>query len=291
METLQLFIPIITASLVLIMFGMGLTLTVADFRRLLTAPKPVLTGLLSQLLLLPAAGLAALGFLSLPAPALAGLAVVVACPGGSLSNLFSHLSRADTALSVSLTALSTVFAAITLPLWMQLALPLTGLAEEGLIFELWPTVRQVLLTTVLPVFLGMAFYRYFPQYARRLERGLRRFSIAFLLIVVGGTLFKEPAMLIDNWNTILPVALAFNLGTLGLGFAIATLAGLPRRQRQAVTLETGIQNIPLALTITTATLQSLEMGVMPSLYGACMMVTGSVLVGVFGRTGASQAPR
>lgn len=281
METLNLFIPIITASLVLIMFGMGVSLKMDDFRRIFAAPAPVITGLFSQLVLLPAAGLAAIGLLSLPVPALVGLAVIAACPGGSLSNLFSHLSRSDTALSVSLTALSTSVAALTLPVWLQFGLSVIDVPGGELRLHLGATILQVLLTTVLPVFLGMVFNHYFPRHSRRIDRTVRLFSVIFLLIVVAGTLFKEPGVLINNWNTILPVALVFNLATLALGFGVSTLVRLPRAQRQAITLETGIQNIPLALTITTVTLKDLELGVMPSLYGACMMVTGSLLMIIF----------
>jgi BASS family bile acid:Na+ symporter len=278
MNTLQLLMPVITASLVLIMFGLGASLSIDAFRRMMRQPHPVLLGLLCQLLLLPLAGVFLIRFAPLPAPALVGLAVIASCPGGSLSNLFSHLSRSDTALSVTLTALSTGVAALTLPFWLRLALAQIDAPAGVPHIPLGATILQVLLTTVVPVLAGVAFQHRYPGPARRFDRPVRIFALSFLVIVVAGTLFKSPETLLDHWDTLLPVAFLFNAGTMLLGYAAARLARLRPVQARTILLETGIQNVPLALTITTVTLQSLEAGLFPTLYGAAMMVTGSIVM-------------
>jgi len=278
METLQFLIPIITASLVLIMFGMGTSLTWADFRRIGEQPRPILLGLFNQLLLLPLLGVAFVAWVPLSVPLAVGVVIVVACPGGSLSNLISHLGRLDTALSVSLTAISTCVAALSLPFWLRLGLSFLGESEEVPHIPLGKTILQVVLTTVLPVFVGLLFARHFPALAKRIDRWVRIFAISFLIVVVSGALFKDPSGIVNNWNTILPMALLFNAITLGVGYGTAYLLGLSCWRARTIMIETGIQNIPLALTITTVVLQSMAMAILPTLYGVAMMVSGVIFL-------------
>ncbi len=281
MEMLRFITPIITAALVLIMFGMGTSLQAADFLRLFKNPKAALVGMTNQLILLPVLGLLLLWWVDLPPLMSLGFAIVVACPGGNLSNLFSHLSRLDTALSVSLTAISTCLAAITLPLWLQLALSLLeGRSTDLPNIPLAPTILQVIMTTVLPVLLGMWFRYYRPASAQRVDKWARAFSIGFLAIIVIGATAQDPTALVLYWDSLLPLFVLLNWTAMGLGYSTSVLSGLPSRQALTIMLETGFQNVPLAISITVLILNTEEAAFIPPIYGVAMMVNGAIFLGI-----------
>ncbi len=280
MEMLRFITPIITIALVLIMFGMGTSLKPEDFQRLLSQPKAALTGMFNQLILMPLIGMLFLILADLPVLMSLGFAIVVACPGGNLSNLFSHLSRLDTALSVSLTAISTCLAVFTLPLWLQLGLfLLEGRETEVPSIPLGPTIIQVLLTTVLPVILGLLFRLYRPKTARKVDRWARAFSIGFLTVIVIGATTRDPTALVMYWDTLLPFFVLLNWSAMAAGYGTSMLAGLPVKQALTVMLETAFQNVPLAISITVLILNTEEAAFIPPIYGVAMMVNGSLFLG------------
>jgi len=289
MEMLRFISPIITIALVLIMFGLGTSLQPEDFRRLLTQPRAALTGMFNQLILMPLTGMLFLVVADMPVLMSLGFAIVVACPGGNLSNLFSHLSRLDTALSVSLTALSTCLAVFTLPLWLQFSLQLLAGKETAVPdIPLGSTILQVLLTTVLPVLLGLLFRLYQPRTAQKVDRWARAFSIGFLTVIVIGATARDPTALVIYWDTLLPLFVLLNWSAMGLGYGTSLLMRIPRKQALTVMLETAFQNVPLAISITVLILNTEEAAFIPPIYGVAMMVNGSLFLGYrmwVGRTG------
>jgi len=171
--------------LFLIMLGMGMTLTLADFKRVGQYPKAVGIGLFNQILLLPLVGLAIIKMIPM-APAIAvGLMIVTACPGGATSNLISHLSKGDTALSISLTAFSSILTVFTIPFIINFAL-LEIMAQSGKVIQLpvGTTILNIIKLTALPVAIGMLINYYLPNFSKNSKGAIAWSSGIFILIAL-----------------------------------------------------------------------------------------------------------
>lgn len=265
-------------STFVVMFGLGLALKVSAFRQLARTPWPLLVGLGNQLLLLPLLGFA-LALLWAPRPELAvGLIILTAAPGGIVSNILVHLVRGDTALSVTLTTLSSLIAFLTAPLWIGLALRLFLTANDPVRLPLLQLMMQIALLTVLPVLLGILVHKRWPELAARFQRPVERFSTLVLVIIVFTAVISERANLPSYLAQAGPLALQLNLLALGMGWVSARLLRLPTSQRIAIALETGIQNGPVALTIAATMLGNTVMSIPAATYAVLMLLTGSLLV-------------
>jgi BASS family bile acid:Na+ symporter len=236
--------------LAFVMFGVALDMKLTDFRGITAAPRAVLIGMLAQFLLLPAAAWA-LTMLLRPQPSIAlGLILVACCPGGNISNFLTHFARGNTALSVTMTAFSTVGALFFTPfntaLWGSLN-PATNAILEEIAIDPLEMVGAVAILLVVPALLGMSVARHFPAFAARARRPFRILSLgAFVLFVL--------LALVANWEYFLRytgrvVSAVFVLNALGLslGYWAATAVGLRPADRRAVSIETGIQNSGLGL--------------------------------------------
>lgn len=178
-------------ALVIIMFGMGLTLTVQDFRRVWIAPKAVAIGLIAQLVMLPLLGFAIASLTPLSPELAVGVIILAACPGGPTSNLFTFLAAGDVALSITLTAISSLITVFSIP-WV-VNLGLQAFLDQTSTFQLpfGPTVVQIAVVAIIPVVLGMLVRHYAPQLAQRTDRSLRWISTAFLAAVIVGFFAQE----------------------------------------------------------------------------------------------------
>ncbi|MEQ8604358.1 MAG: bile acid:sodium symporter family protein [Marivibrio sp.] len=266
----QLFLP---AALAFIMVTVGLELSLADFRRVVTQPKAALVGAACQVLLLPAVAFALVSAVDM-APALAvGVMILAACPGGVTSNLLTYLARADTALSVSLTAAISLLSVVTLPLIVGLALAHFTAANEGPEIAVARTVIGVFTITTVPVLIGMAVKWRFPDAARRMDRIGRPAASVLFVVIVAGAIWSERANVAAYFVQAGPVALALNLCMLGLAAAIARAAALAPAQRAAITLECGLQNGTLAIFVALTLLGSREMMIPGAIYSLIMFPT------------------
>ena len=260
----DVFLPVVT---ILAMFCLGLSLTAADFKQLFVHPKAMIVGLVNQLLLVPVTGI--LLALALPfSPELAtGLVIVAAAPGGTGSNITTHLLRGKTALSISLTTVSNLLAFITLPLWTALALYLFTGAQEMVSISLAQIITAVAVVTLIPVGLGIATRMRWPhlyQYVRRPLRGL----LALLLIVaIVGSLISEREHLVNYLAQAGAAAVLLFLITFSLGFASSWVLKLGLRTRLTIANEAGVQNVPLALTVTATILASPLIAITPVAFG------------------------
>lgn len=271
----QIILPI---SLMVIMFGMGLSLRLHDFSRVVRFPKAVAVGLAGQLLLLPAVGFLIAAWL-LQEPALAiGLVLLAACPGGTTSNLITHQARGDLALSVTLTAITSVLTIVTIPVVVGLALH--SFDQSGLTFEL-PVTRMMLtlfVITLLPISLGMLFKARFNTLAQRIEPAITIFGavfLAFLIVVISA---EQGAALLTQITSAGAASLLLNLSMMLAGFAAARGFGLNADQSTSITLEIGIQNSTLAILIATTVLGSSAMAVPAVVYSLTMYLTGGSVV-------------
>jgi BASS family bile acid:Na+ symporter len=254
-------------ALGIIMLGLGLGLTLADFRRVVAYPKPALIALVCQALLLPVLCLGIVVALDLP-PALAvGMMLLAASPGGTTANLYSHLFGGHVALNVTLTAVNSVLAVVTLPIVVNLSASyfLEGASSIGLQFD---KVLQVFAIVLVPVAIGMALRARFPQLADRLARPVKILSVVVLVAVIAGTLLKERDNIVDYIVAVGAAVVIFN---------VVSLAGVGRRESIAAGMEIGIHNSTLAITIAVspALLNNTEMAIPAAVYGIVMFFTAA----------------
>ncbi len=263
------FLPL---ALFFIMLGMGLGLTLDDFKRILVEPKAVILGLVGQLILLPVVGFILAGLFPLTPELAVGLVIIAACPGGPTSNLMTYLARGNVALSITLTAISSVITVFTIPLVLNLAMQ--TFLGEGMALQVpfLTTVLQIAVITLIPVAIGMVIHAQAPGFARPVEKWVKWLSLFFLALIVVGLLVKERTNVGSffvqvGWDTFALMTI-----TMALGFGIATLAKLSQRDATAITIEVGIQNGTLAITIASspAFLNSPTMAIPAAIYALLM---------------------
>lgn len=241
---------LLNLSLGFIMFGVALNLVVDDFRRLVRNPRPALIGVLSQFVVLPALTFGLVWLLQ-PAPSVAlGMILVAACPGGNISNFMSMNADGNTALSVTLTAISTLLAMALTPLnlafWGSLYAPAEPLLTSVDV-SFWNVVKTVTLILGIPLVLGMTVRHGMPERAKRLSRVMQGLSIALFSVIVVGALYANFDALTGYINEVFNLVLVHNLTAMTAGYALAAGAGLALRSRRTLALETGIQNSGLGL--------------------------------------------
>lgn len=269
---------VLPLALMVIMFGMGLTLTLADFKRVILSPKAKLIGLANQLILLPLIALGLVHLFHLSPELAVGLMLVAACPGGPTSNLITHLSRGDTALSVTLTAVSSLVTVFTIPLIVGASLAhFMGDAETTIALPFGKTVVQLMLVTLVPVLLGMGVLARWPAFARRMGKPVNGLSMLFLALVIVIAVANEPDLAgqfrAAGWAT-----LTMNITTMVLGFAIAAAAGLALPQRISISIESGIQNGTMSLAIALGLIGNPRIAVPAVVYSLLMFVTGAFMI-------------
>ncbi|MFI6172267.1 bile acid:sodium symporter family protein [Nocardia sp. NPDC051052] len=256
--------------LVVIMFGLGLSLTVADFTRIAKSPKAVAIALMCQLVVLPSA---AFGLVLLfdPSPLLAiGVMLLAASPGGTAANLFSHLFHGDVALNVSLTAVNSVIAVGTVPVITNLAIDYFdpgGAATVGLQFG---KVVQVFSIVLIPVALGMLVRRLSSAFADRMDRPVRIGSALTLTLVITATMVDQRADIMPNIRAIGLAMVLFCLISLTVGYLVPRALGVEGRQAIACSMEVGIHNGVIAITIAISVLDSIEMAIPAAVYGVAI---------------------
>ncbi|WP_235734624.1 bile acid:sodium symporter family protein [Nocardioides alcanivorans] len=257
-------------ALAIIMFGLGLSLTVADFARVARSPKAVVVALVIQVLLLPAVAFGLVKAFDLDPLLAVGVMLLAASPGGTTANLFSHLFHGDVALNVSLTAINSVLAAFTIPLITNFAIGhFDADGELGLQFG---KVLQVIAIVLVPVVLGMLVRSRWLDFARAADRPVRIFSILVLVIVAVGALLGERENIGGYLQDVGVVTGLFCLISLSVGYVGARLLRLGEAQAVACSMEIGIHNTTIALTIALSVLDSTEVAIPAAVYSVLMYV-------------------
>lgn len=234
----------------LVMFGVALDLKVSDFKAVLVTPKPVLIGLAGQFVLLPA--FTFLLVLAIrPAPSIAlGMMLVAACPGGNISNFLAHYARGNTALSITMTAISTAVAIVMTPLNLSLwggLNPETNAILRIVALDPLDMLLAVFLLLGLPMAAGMWVGRRFPNFVDKAHKPVKIFSLAVFGLFVIGALAANWRYFLDFVGFVVFAVFLHNALALTTGYFAARAAGLPERDRRAVSIEVGIQNSALGL--------------------------------------------
>ncbi|MFE5509610.1 bile acid:sodium symporter family protein [Streptomyces sp. NPDC056529] len=280
------FLPL---ALAVIMFGLGLSLPLDDFRRVRRHPRAVVVAMFCQLLLLPALCLGLVVAFDLSPVLAVGMMLPAASPGGTTANLFSHLFGGDVAPNVTLTAVNAVLAIVTLPIITNLSLryfePDIGPDGLGLQFG---KVLQVFALVLVPVAVGLAVRRRSEAFARRMDRPVRRLSIVVLVAVIIGALVAERDDIVDHLLEAGPAALAFCTASLTIGYFAPRLLRLGKRQSIACSMEIGVHNSAVAMTLAISVLGSVGLAVPAAVYGV-LMYPVAALAGVLMTRGSRPA--
>jgi BASS family bile acid:Na+ symporter len=271
----DIFLPL---ALAFIMFGMGLSLVFGDFKRIVIYPKAITLGLICQLILLPLVGFGLIKLFGLTGGLAVGIMILTACPGGATSNLISHLSKADTALSISLTAISSLLTIITIPLLVNFSLAYFDEGTTTLKLPVVKTIAQVFVITLIPVFLGMWVRKKNYKFALKSEQFFKIFSAIFLFLIIAAAIVKEKANVIDFFKLAGPVALSLNISTMFLGFFIGKFFLLKAKQSATLAIESGIQNGTLGIFVAATLLKNPEMTIPPAIYSLIMFITAFAII-------------
>ncbi len=258
---LDIAIPVIA---ILVMIPVGLDLTPEDFRKVARSPRLVGAALAGQVLLLPLCAIALVQILDLKPHIMSGLLLIAACPAGGLSNCYTYLARARTALSVTLTAGSCVAALGTMPLVM-VAYSLLG---QSLGFEV-PAVRligHVFLMLVLPVLAGMALRRYYPAFAARHDMTFRRVSLAGLALLIGYIVSEEGGRVAKDIAETMPAAGVFLCFAMACGYGVGVLCGGDTKGSFTLLIEFAVRNVAIATAIAVSVLGRLEFAAFATAY-------------------------
>jgi bile acid:Na+ symporter, BASS family len=270
-------------ALFIIMIGMGLTLTPADFARELRSPRGMIIGSVLQLLVMPLAGLLLAGLPGMTAGLAVGLVIMAACPGGTTSNLIAYLGRGNVALSIVLTVVASLITIVTLPLWVNLALRLfDGSSDAPITLPFMRTVVMLSVITVIPVAIGMAVRGYNADWARRAERLVGLFGACVLVALVIGLAVANYDNLIGLLLHTGPACALLNVVGFGFGFGMGRVLGLNWPDCITLSAELGIKNGTVGLLVALSLLDNSEMAVPAALYSLMMYGFGAVLI-AYGR--------
>lgn len=278
-------------ALFVIMFSLGLGLGLSDFRRIAQQPRDFLVGLVAQVVLLPAVAFV-IAVVWAPAPALAvGLMIIAAAPGGVTSNLLTRYAGGDVALSVTLTAVTSLAAMVTVPLVVVLSLGhfAGGGATDGM--SMTGIALRMFAIVALPVALGMAVRAYRPGLAARWEPAAGRVSAVLFAIVLAAAIWVERANITTYFAAAGFATLALNLAMMTLAFWGPILLGCGRRQRIALSLECGLQNGTLAITVVAALGLDAAHAVPAAIYSLLMFATGIGFVALVRGGQGAASPR
>lgn len=262
---------LLPVALAVVMYGLGLSLTTADFARVRQQPRAAVIALGLQLLVLPAVAFGLIELFGLDPLAAVGVMLLAASPGGTTANLFSHLFRGDVALNITLTAINSVIAAFTLPLVVGLAIAWydpSGVDDEvGLQFG---KVLQVFAIVLVPVLLGMLTRHNAEHFSDRMDRPVRILSIFVLTAVIVGTIVSERDNVVDYLGDLGPIALVFCLVSLTLGYVVPRALHVPHGQAIASAFEIGVHNGTLAIAVAISVLDSVTLAVPAAVYSVVM---------------------
>ena len=267
------FLPV---TLAIITLGMGLSLTVKDFRNIFVYPRAVITGLCCQMLLLPllAFGIARVSHID---PLFkVGLMIIAACPGGATSNLVTYLLRGNVALSISMTAINSMITLVTIPLVVALSILYFIHQDAEIHLKVGESVLNIFLITIVPAFAGTQVRHWKPAWANRMERPLRYILPFLLALVYAGVVFVDQgtgSATVRDFLDILPFALLLNLLAMSAGLGVGKLLGLNIRNQYTIAIEVGLQNSALAIFVAASLLGSHSMALVPVVYGSFSFFT------------------
>lgn len=278
METSILTDYLLPLSLFIIMFGMGMSLVIDDFKRVVLFPTAVVLGLVGQIMVLPLIAFALVKWLDVAPLIAVGVMLIAACPGGTSSNLISHLAKGDTALSISLTAISSLITVVSIPLIVGLSMEYFLVADQAIHLPVVKTISTLIAITLLPVGLGMLTRNKWSEFAIQQESKVNLFSGLFLAFLVLAILLQQPETVKKGIATTGLVVISLNVVSMFSGFLIAKVFKLTARQSTTIGIEIGVQNGTLAILIATTVLHQPAIAIPAAIYSLAMFASGGLVI-------------
>ncbi|MDX9847162.1 MAG: bile acid:sodium symporter family protein [Tenuifilaceae bacterium] len=272
----ELLLPL---SLGVIMLGMGLSLVPNDFKRIALYPKAATIGIINQIIVLPLIGFLILLLIPMRNPELAvGIMILAACPGGPTSNLISHISRGDTALSISLTAISSLIVVFTIPLIVNFAMRYFLQAGEYVPLPVFDTMIKVIIISLVPVGIGMIIRKRAPKFADKMNKPVKIMSGVLLFLIIMAAILNDKENFFNFFAQAGPVALVLNVAMLLIGYFTARIFSLRISQSITISIESGIQNGTLGIAIAATLLNNPTMTISPAIYSLIMFGTAGLII-------------
>lgn len=285
MNTIWIVLPILT----LLMFDLGLVLRLEDFVKVFKNPWPIAVALFGQLVLLPAIALGLACLFKLPPVYFIGLVLIACCPGGSSSNVFSRLAKGDVALSVTLTAISSIVTLFTIPFIMSWATELV-VESVGITLPVGNLIKQNLVLMLLPVLLGTGLHYAWPKAAEKTDKVLSKLAFPLLLVLITVFYIQHQRTILDNIGVLGLCVTALILVAVGCSSLLSRLVRNSARQRRTVIIEVGMQNAAQAIAIASSPLifANEEMAIPAILYSLMMNIVLLTYVGFIRKNGKQQ---
>lgn len=271
----NIIVQLLPLALAVVMMGLGLELSLKDFARVAQHPKAVIIALVCQLVVLTGLAFVITQVLNLSPLLALGMMLLAASPGGATANLYSYLFRGDVALNITLTAINSILAAFTLPLIVNWASRYFLNSDEQLGLQ-FSKVLQVFAIVIVPVAIGMIIRRYAPNFAHRMDKPVRIFSIVLLVLVIFAALFKEKANLMSYLVEVGIATSVFCILSLCVGYFVPRFFGISEAQARASAFEIGIHNGTLALTIALSLMNNMTVAIPAAVYSIIMFIFAAI---------------
>jgi BASS family bile acid:Na+ symporter len=242
---------------------------------------------------LPLLGLAIGWLFQLPPERALGRFIISLCPAGTTSNALTFVGRGNVALAVMLTALTSMVTVFTIPLLLSWALPFFLGGQDGVAvptLSVPNTIMQLVRITVLPMIVGMIIHRFVPNAAARMARWLRPTAFVVLVVVIGTSVLVSAEMVLRNLIAATPAIYALNVAAMAFGLLLGRLIGASSRDAMTLSIETGVQNVTLAIFLTLNVLGSLPLAVTQNIYGVVMLLNATLLIRWWRKRIAAEAP-
>jgi len=276
----DIFLPL---ALAFIMFALGIGLTVSDFTRVARRPRDFLIGAVAQMVLLPLTALALVSVWPMPAELALGLMIIAAAPGGVTSNILTAFARGDVALSISLTAVTSLLSVFSIPIIVVAAHDYLIGGGAGQEISVARTALSVFAIVTVPVLAGLAVRHFAERASRRVEPAMRTVSTVLFVVVLAGAIFQERANIADYVAQAGAVTLTLNVVMMAIAFGLVGRFASGTRQRIAISLECGLQNGTLAIAVATLLFGGGLAVVPAATYSLIMFATGLAFVAVLRR--------
>ena len=263
----------LSIALAFIMWGMGLSLVLDDFRRVVKYPKAIFVGLLNQIILLPILAFILLNIFNVTPEIAIGMMILSACPGGPTTNLLTHLADGDTALSITLTAINSFVTLVTIPFIVNYALEYFAETSQYIQLPVLDTIKTIFTITLIPVIIGMVMHHYLPNFSKKMSKPVKIISAILLTVIMLGILYGERERVPEYLKQLGIVAFIVNISTMAMGYFSGRLFRLSDRQGVTIAIESGIQNGTLAIMIAITLLENPTYAIAPVVYSLYMFLT------------------
>ena len=263
----------------IVMFGMGMTLKLSDFKVVFTKPKAVICGILSQFIIMPALAFLLVTLFQLPTELAVGVILVGACPGGTSSNVMTYLAKGDVALSVGMTACTTIMAPFVTP---ALVLLLAGQTVDVSYVSMLVSIVQVVL---VPIALGFVINYFFSKFAQAFSKALPLISVIAICLIIMAVVSANAAKLMTTGALVVAVVMLHNVCGYALGYLVGRLLGLTKEQMRTLSIEVGMQNSGLATPLATMHFAAMPMAAVPgTVFSVWHNISGAVYANILART-------